>query len=501
MTRQHAKRGYCPSAALGAAILMSVSCSGLLAEEHAQRPNVLIVIPDSMTGKTMEPESGCITPNLDKLAAEGVRLHRYYTTQPACCAARASMMTGTHPSTHGIWDFVHSPMGNRVKLNQDLAFWSQRLAEAGYATSYIGKWHVEPSENPEAFGFQEHLGAKRIKRGVSSGELRPGTSVSLKLPGYPDRLLGAVGETHEAPAFDETIDFIRRRAQEDEPFCCVCSFSQPHLPCKPPKRFYDMYDVDQIPLSPSFHDNLEGKSDYTRRLHGELQCLTEDDWRHIITCYYATITAIDSEIRRLVDAMKDAGVYEDTIFIVTSDHGTMNSGHRLLSHFVATPYEEAYNVPFVARGPGIKARGEDRTSVASHVDLGPTLVDLCGAKGLPNAQGRSMRPVLEGWAIADDWQDAYAEHDSTVFMYSQRIIWHGPWKYIYAPGGVDELYNIEKDPHEEHNLAGDPQYRATLEDMTRRMWNKMYEIGDEIMAKHGNEALNLMPIGPGFSDE
>ncbi len=478
---------------------MFMSWFSLSAEEPLQRPNVVIVIPDSMTGKTMEPESGCITPNLDTLASEGVRLHRYYTTQPACCPARASIMTGTYPSTHGIWDFVHAPMGKRVRLNQNLVFWSQRLAEAGYATGYFGKWHTEKSDNPKAYGFKEYLGSRGRPQINSLGAIIPGTSIILKKEGYRDRLLGAVTKDQGEPritSLNQTIDFIRRHAEKDEPFCCVSSFLMPHLPGTPPKRFYDMYDVDKVPLSPSLRDNLEGKSDYTKRLHSVLEDLSEDDWRQIITCYNATVTFIDSEIGRLVNAMKDAGVYENTILIVTSDHGTMHGGHGLLSHSGGTPYEEVYNVPFGIRGPGIKVQGEDRTSVASLVDLGPTLLDLCDAKDLPDAQGRSMRPILEGVAKAEDWQDAYAEHDSTVSMYTQRIIWHGPWKYIYAPGGVDELYNLNKDPHEEHNLAGDPQYRSTLEDMTKRMWRKIYAIDDKIMAVHGNEVLNLMPVGP-----
>ncbi len=498
MTRQHSQhtqRGYHRSVALGAVVLMFMSWSVLSAAEPAQRPNVVIVITDSMTGKTMEPESGCITPNLDTLAAEGVRLHRYYTTQPACCAARASIMTGTYPSTHGIWDFVHGPMGKRVKLNEDLTFWSQSLTEAGYATGYIGKWHVEQGGNPTSYGFQERWPAR-----ISRGKIIPGTEVTYSRPGYGKPLLAAVEQARSEPptiaAFDKTIEYIRRQEQQDAPFCCVCSFYHPHLPARPPKRFYDMYDVDKIPLSPSLRDNLEGKSDFTKRLHSVLEDLSDDDWRQIITCYNATVTFIDSEIGRLVNAMKDAGVYENTILIVTTDHGSMYAGHGLLSHNGGTPYEEVYNIPFVIRGPGVKARGEDRTSVASLVDLGPTLVDLCGAEDLQDAQGRSMRPILEGRAKAEDWQDAYAEHDSTVWMYTQRIVWHGPWKYIYAPGGVDELYNLDKDPHEEHNLASDPQYRSTLEDMVKRMWRKIYDIGDKVMTLHGNEVLDIAPVGP-----
>jgi len=407
-------------------------------------------------------------------------------------------MTGTYPSKHHIIGFVHGPMvqWRTPPLNTELAFWSQHLSEAGYATAYFGKWHIEKTNNPKAYGFHEYQ--KESRRNPKAWI--PGSEVTLRKPGYPPRVLAGVGEKQDElrthPTFDNTIEFIRRRAQKDEPFCYVCSFTEPHLPAIPPKRFYDMYDVNKVPLSPTLHSRLEGKSDYTRRLHSVFESLSEDDWRQITTCYNAMVTFLDSEIGRVIEALKECRVYDNTIIIVTSDHGTMHGGHGLVGHFGATPYEEVYRVPFVARGPGIKKRGEDRTSVASLVDLGATLVDLCGAEALPDIQGRSMRPILEGRAKAEDWQDAFAEHDSTVFLYTQRIIWHGPWKYIYAPGGIDELYNIEIDSHEEQNLAPDPEYRPVLEDMARRMWKKMFAIGDKITTRHRNELLQLMPVGP-----
>jgi len=258
-----------------------------------------------------------------------------------------------------------------------------------------------------------------------------------------------------------------------------------------------MYDVKKIPLSPTVKSNLDGKSDYTKRMQSGLKGLSEDDWRQITACYYAEITFLDSEIGRIVKALKDAGVYENTIIIVTADHGTMNGGHGMLSHLGATPYEEVYNVPFIISGPGVKKQGENYETVASLVDLAPTLVDLCGAKPLPETQGRSMRSILEGRDNKEDWQDAWAEHDSTVFLYTQRIIWHGPWKYIYAPGGCEELYNLKEDPYEQHNLAYKPEYRDELEDMVKRMWRKFYDIDDRLMLVIGNEALQLMVVGPG----
>lgn len=498
------RRQFLKDIALGASTL-SFSYHAFGENPKPSRPNVVLIIPDNMTGKIMEPETRCITPNVDSLAAEGVRLHRYYTTNPNCCPARASFMTGTYPSTHHIWGFVHGPMSRRVSLNKQLAFWSQHLAEAGYTMGYFGKWHVEHTGNPRNFGFHEF--DRRVRWYSEDRKVRyiPGTQVEEKNPGYETRLLAAVEKEQDSlpthPTFNNAIDFIHRNAGKDKPFCCVFSFTDPHPPITPPKQFYDMYDVKEVPLSPTLRDNLEGKPEIVKRLHAVFRDLSEDDWRQFTTCYNATVTFIDSEVGRLVKVLKDLGAYENTIIIFTADHGGMRGGHGLLSHCGSTPYEEVYQIPFVIRGPGIKARGEDRTSVASHVDLGPTLVDLCGAKELPDAQGRSMRPALEGRARPEDWQDAYAEHDSSVLLYSQRITWHGSWKYTFSPGGIDELYNLDKDPHEEHNLASDPQYRPVLEDMVKRMWRKVYKIDDKMTMVVSNEVLHLAPVGPLLRNE
>jgi arylsulfatase A-like enzyme len=135
--------------------------------------------------------------------------------------------------------------------------------------------------------------------------------------------------------------------------------------------------------------------------------------------------------------------------------------------------------------------------MASLVDLAPTLLDLCGAEPLPKAQGKSLRPVLEGAATdADDWNDAYAEFFGQRFVYTQRITWHGDWKYVFSPGGVDELYNLAADPHERHNLAADPAHRDVLIDMCKRMWRKMKAIGDESLFNTGYATLRTAPIGP-----
>ena len=155
-----------------------------------------------------------------------------------------------------------------------------------------------------------------------------------------------------------------------------------------------------------------------------------------------------------------------------------------------------YNIPLILAGPGVPACGQNTDTLTSLVDVAPTLLDLCGLSPLPTAHGRSLRPVLKGTADPSTWRDAFAEFFGQRFVYTQRLVWHWPWKYVFSPGGVDELYNLAADPHETVNLAGDPAYRDVLVEMCKRMWQKIRQIGDESLFNTHYATLRTAPVGP-----
>jgi len=459
----------------------------------ASRPNVLFLMTDHTNGAAVRPDSPCLTPNLDRLAREGVRFHRAYTTNAICSPARASLMTGQYPSTHGVWDCTHTQRPEWVDVH-DPVFWAQRLTEAGYATGYFGKWHVEQTNRPDRFGFAEY--------DHSVANSRPAAAASPKVvattPGYRDALLMGVGTEEGSPAthpaFDRGIEFIRRHAGGGEPFCCFVSTAEPHDPYVPPKRFLDMYDVDAIPLSPTLRCEEAGKPDVIRRMRSVWDGLTDGDWRLITAAYYAVITFLDHEVGRIVDALREAGAYDDTIIVFTADHGDMLGGHGLFAKGI-TPYEEVYNIPLLIAARGMRS-GEDTGHLVSLVDVGPTLLDLCGAAPLANCHGRSLRGVLDGTADPAEWREAYAEFFGQRFVYTQRIVWDGDRKYIFSPGGIDELYDLAADPHEQCNLAQDPAHRGKVIDMAKRMWRTMERIGDVSLFNTHYATLRTAPIGP-----
>ena len=459
------------------------------------RPNVLFIMTDHTNAAALAPGSPCLTPNLDRLAGEGRRFAHCYTTNAICSPARASLMTGTYPSTHGMWDCTHTQRQAWVNVASHLVHWASRFEAAGYQTGYFGKWHVEQTKKLDDFGWQEssHAGTRKLTK-------LPEGQVVVPKPGYNDYLLAAAGDDSEGhpahPAFERGIDFLRRAVTEDAPFCCFVSTTEPHDPYVTPKAFLDLYDVDNTPLSPTLKDKLGGKPEVLRRMQAVWQDLTDADWRRMAASYWAVISYLDHEVGRIMEILRESGADENTIVVFTSDHGDMLGGHGLVAKGVGTAYEEVYNIPLIIRAPGLTAGTEDVETRTSLVDVGPTLLDLAGLDSLPEASGRSLASVLADKHDRADWLDAYAEFFGQRFVYTQRLVWHDQWKYVFSPGGIDELYNLADDPQETTNLAEDPAHRQMLEDMCRRMWRKMKAIGDDSLSNTHYATLRTAPIGP-----
>ena len=280
-----------------------------------RRPNVLFVMTDHTNARATAPGSPCLTPCLDALAADGLRFSRACTPNAICSPARASLMTGTYPSTHGVWDCTHTQRREWVDVRGGLAHWAQRLAGAGYRNGYFGKWHVEQSGRLDELGWHEHdVGCSGMR-----AQPEPGTELVVETEGYRDCLLAAVGrpDTPEHhPAFDRGVDFIRRAAAADAPWCCFISASEPHDPYIPPPRFWDMYDADAAPLPASLRDACEDKPEAVRRMAQVWAGMSDDERAHFtetFSSYVAFVYAghfrkFDGDIEVLRAAVSIKGV-------------------------------------------------------------------------------------------------------------------------------------------------------------------------------------------------
>ena len=461
-----------------------------------ERPNVVIVLTDHTNAATTAAGSPCLKPRIDALAAAGVRFGRCHTTNAICSPARASLMTGLYPSTHGMWDCTHTQ--RREWLDPPTGrfpHFASLLREAGWRTGYFGKWHVEQSGKLEDFGWDEY------DTRVGGAHFKPsaGRELLLRTSGYRDFLLAGVDESpgeKRHPCFDAGIAFVRRAAAEKAPFLCVVSTEEPHDPYIAIRQHFDRHVRAPIPLPPSLRDACLDKPEAVRRMRAVWAGLTDDDWRFVRACHYAVVSFLDAELGRLLDALAETGRARETIVVFTSDHGDMLGGHGLGAKGVATPYEEVYTIPLIMAGPGIRLGVEEREVHVGLADLGPTLLDLCGAPALPGVQGRSFRPVLERRHDPAAWADGHAEFFGQRFVYTQRMTWRGNWKYVFSPGGVDELYDLASDPHERRNLGADPAHRDRLLEMCGRMWEKMKAIGDTSLVNSHYPTLRTAPVGP-----
>ncbi len=505
------------SASIGTAA--SISVLGQPGDAQAQpasgrRPNILFLMTDQMQGRVLDPNHVCQTPNFEKLASRGVRISRACTTNAVCSPARASLMTGLLPHSHGVLTVTHCVDDDQAVLRTDKPHWAQRLADAGYSNGYFGKWHVERSNDLTQFGWQVNGEAsqemfaehRREVVGSDAGETEYSLSKSIVgPPGYPDGLLYGVQDT---PAEKRGVgvtsslasQFLNDALGGTDPWCCFVSVLEPHDPFVTTREAFEKYDVGDIPVPPNWGDDLSGRPGLYHKAARVFANLTEREKREAAACYYASITEIDEQFGRLMDQVEQAGQLDDTIVVLTSDHGEFLGAHGLYQKNVG-PFEEAYNIPLVMSGPGIEAGAVSQARVGLH-DLCPTLLELAGLESIGEPESRSFAPVLRDPAgESGNFQTGYAEYFGTRYWLTQRIIWDGPWKLAWNGFDFDELYNLEDDPYELRNLAGDPRHQGRVREMMVQAWKIVLETNDHALGNSKYATLRLAPFGPGIVDE
>lgn len=473
----------------------------------ADKPNIVFLITDQQRYDTVFG-SECATPNLDRLAREGVSFNRAHSVNPICSPTRASIMTGKLPHNHGMVDCTHTVEPFRAQFDASAETFPGTLHDAGYSLAYYGKWHVERSGDLSKFGFDDFNveGDPEIEC--------PRTLVHSKKvrhKGYNDRTVSGVhsepaSETQEALLYSKGIDFIRRNADGNRPWCLFVSTNAPHDPYLAPQELYEQYDPASIPKPESFDDPLDDRPAIYRRMREVWRDLEWKDYQEIIACYYANCTLIDLQIGRLVETLRETGQLENTIVVFTSDHGDLMGAHRLLCKGIPS-FEEAYRVPFILRLPesyGVSGTCDEHVSSC---DIAPTLLDLAGAPPLPNADGESLRRYLPERSGKEDRfatgprtpppeRTSYAEMYGQRFAWTQRIVWQSDYKYVFNAFDYDEFYDLKRDPHETVNRIDDVDYAGHVEELCREMWRVARETGDESFVDSEYYMFRFAPVGP-----
>ena len=466
--------------------------------ERPRRPNLLLVITDQQRADTVVPGGPCRTPHLQALAASGTRFERCYAPNPICSPTRASLFTGLYPHAHGITDVTHAVDATQADLTPGTPFWPRLLQGAGYRTGYFGKWHVERSDRLEDFGFDTYETELRLT-GVQGHEGPLSPRVAVQQDGYREFLLagvhdGAAADAPEARLVDLGIGFLEEATRDPgRPWALVVATEAPHDPYLAPRVLYDRYDPDGIELPANFRDDLTDRPAVYRRIRGAWDGLSERQVREAIACYYATCTLVDEQVGRLLAALESTGQADATVVVFCSDHGDYLGAHGLFLKGVPA-FEEAYRVPLILRGPGVPV-GRAVAAPVGLIDVGPTLVRLLLGEAYP-AHGHDLAAHLGDGDPAATPGEAFAEFHGQRLRYTQRVLWRGRWKYVFNGFAEDELYDLEADPFELANLAGDPAHGATLRAMAARMWGIVRDTDDRTLGDAQYGMFRFAPVGP-----
>lgn len=413
----------------------------------------------------------CKTPNLDRLAAEGVQFDQAYTVSPVCSPSRASLMSGLYPHNHGVMINTHIAPAWSRGLSTDTVTFSERLKRAGYVLDYAGKWHVHQDVGPEAFGFDRHR-----QRGGAWGCV-PGTESTIEFPGGDFAVAGTNPHSYEeSRSWQVTnvgLEMLRERSQGDQPFFLRIDDIAPHFPNFVPEPYASMYDAESIPPWPNFHETFEGKPAAHLRKHREWHLEDKDWswWQQVVAKYYGDVTLIDNCVGRVLDGIRECGIEDNTIFVFSTDHGDATGSHK---HFEksGTMYDEVFRIPLLARVP--EAENRRVSEFVRLMDLMPTFIEWGGGEIPTELDAMSLVNLVDG-VTPDDWPDSvYCESHGEVWGYStQRMVRTERWKYVYIPHDLDELYDLREDPAEIRNLVEDPNHRDDLKEMRARLigWN------------------------------
>lgn len=436
-----------------------------------EHPNILIIMSDEhapqFSGAYGHPLVQ--TPHLDQLAAEGVLFENAYCNTPLCGPSRMSFMTGRYAHRIRAWD-------NTSPLASDIPTWAHMLRAAGYDVALSGKQHfVGPDQ---LHGFRAQLG-----RDLHAEQAHPifdwAEGIRDATNPWPALAQAGPGRTTEIDVDDgaeaAALTYLREPARQRQPWALNVSFIAPHFPLVVPERFWNLYppaDVD-LPSIPAGHlERQHPVYQRMRRMFG-LAEFPEELVRRGRAGYYGLISYLDEKIGRLLEVLHETGLADNTLVVYVSDHGEMAGEHGMWrkSNF----YEHSSRIPLVMKWPGQVSGGRRLTEVVSLVDVAATLIDAAEAPVGEPLAGESLLPLAGGEAASPPWKDeAFAEYLAHGVARPMAMLRRGRYKLNYSLDDAPELYDLEEDPGEFGDLAGDPAYRTVLEELRHDLlenWN------------------------------
>jgi arylsulfatase A-like enzyme len=447
----------------------------------ADRPNVLFLIADDLNNAL-----GCYghsivkSPNIDKLAARGVRFDKAYCQFPLCGPSRNSMLTGLYPNSTGI---IANSQVFRQTIPQQISL-PQAFRQSGYFAGRIGKLYHYGVPNSIGTNGHDDPGSWEMElnpAGVDRLEEHP------KIFSLTPRQFGGTLSWYASPKSDEfhtdaleaaDAEWVLERfaKRPDRPFFLAVGFFRPHTPYVSPKAYFDKYPAAKMPVVPGVKEDqadipAAGLASYKK----EQDALTDDLRREALQAYYASITFMDAQVGKVLDALDRLGLSKNTIVVFTSDHGYHTGEHGLWQKM--SLFEESARVPLIIAAPAAQANGTPSQAPVGLIDLYPTLTELCGVKRPDNLQGQSLVPMLNnartmgrGWTLSQVTRGGGGARGAGTRFFGHSL--RTP-RYRYTEWGEGEkgreLYDHSNDPKELTNLADKPDHATTVAELSKQL--------------------------------
>lgn len=446
-------------------VLASLACAGptrLLSA--AERPNFVIFMTDDQRADALSCAGNQIlkTPNIDRLASEGMRFTNMFVTNALCAPSRATILTGTYSHVNGVID----NQGRRIRA--DLRIFPELLREAGYETAFCGKSHVEGSLRNYKWDY--YFGYKG-QGSYFTPTIAEGTDgKDIRYQGYMDDVVT-----------DHAIKWLEGRG--DKPFCLLLWFKAPHRSWQRAPRHQDLFKDVTIPKPPTWDEadkGFPGKPRAFADADNKVGSFDDVTSLEFVKDYYATITAVDENVGRVLKTLEKTGKLDGTAVFYTSDNGFFLGEWKAFDKRFM--HEPSIRVPLLVRYPKLIKAGSLNDKMVLNLDLAPTILDLAGVPAPKVMQGRSAVPLMRGQPVEwrKDWLYEYYEFPGSHSVRKNRGLRTERYKYIhyYEEPQEFELYDLEKDPGELNNLYGKPEYEDLLKQLRSRLEELRKETGD-----------------------
>ena len=421
----------------------------------ATQPSFVLIMTDTQGVNVIGQEFN--TPHIDSLANGGVNFTRAYTTTPVCTPARSSLFTGVYSSKSGGWS-------NSSPLAENTKSMGQRLQDEGYQTAYIGKWHLDghdyfgdgicPDGWDDAFWYDgkrylEDLG----EDGVSLWRTGLKSIEHLRANNITSEFTWAHGVSSRA------IEFLKQ--DREDPFLLVVSYDEPHAPFTCPPEYVDPFLTYEYDIGPNAFDTLASKPAHQREwARTNINRLPVENGKVKHPLYFGCNSFVDSEIGRVLDAIT-AYSPANTYIIFTSDHGDMLGAHQLTGKGPVM-YEEITHIPLIIKQNTAAFHETTNNTLVSHIDILPTMLDLAGLEVPRSLDGSSLAPLLNGYSdrrlVVVEFNRFEISNDSLGGLFPIRSMIDGQHKLVLNLLDLDELYDLEADPHEMTNLIASPEH-------------------------------------------